>query len=119
MPFTLEVTIFSPVFELESKSGKYLCILFHFLLIGKSFLKTLREEICLLFWPFPLLKPNLCIFHILLNKIPLVYLLKTGVAEHSCVPALGLGDGSFLSLSPLFCYTPFTPRLFKGARNNG
>ncbi len=109
--------LFSPVFVLERKSGKYLCILFHFLLIGKLFLKTLvRGPFCLLFWPFPLLKPNLSIFH-LLNKIFLLYLLKTGVAEHSCVRALGLGDGSSLSLSPLFCYTPYTPRLLKGVRN--
>ncbi len=42
MPFILEITFFfSPVFVLERKSGKYLCILFHFLLIGKLFLKTL------------------------------------------------------------------------------
>ncbi len=103
------------MFVLERKSGKYFCILFHFLLIGKLFFKTLvRGTFCLLFWTFPLLKPNLSIFHLLLNKISLVYLLKTGVAEHSCVCALRLGDGSSLSLSPLFCYTP---RLFQGARN--
>ncbi len=58
MPFILEIPFFSPVSELEWKSGKYLCILFHFLLMGKLFHKTLvRGTFCLLFWPCPLLKP--------------------------------------------------------------
>lgn len=55
---------FSPVFELERKSGKYLCAFsFSFCLVGKLTLKTLvRGNFLFIVLAFPLLKPYI-FFH--------------------------------------------------------
>jgi len=112
MPFIFEIT-FSPVFEIEREPGKCLCILFQFLLICQLLLKTLvRGNILFIVLAFfPSWSINFSIFHILLNKIPLVYLLNW-CAEFFFFLCTGTWRRQFSQPLPSILLHPFLPLVF-------